>query len=59
MNITATVTLPSAGTASHTAAVTHAETGRTWASPATRSGLAMTAKRTNPRPLSPPEWLSP
>lgn len=59
MNITTTLTLPFAGTASHAAAVAHAETDRTWAPLATRSSLAMSAKRTNPRPLSPPEWLSP
>lgn len=60
MNNTVAFTRPSAGTASHAAAVTlNAGTGRTWALPATRTGLAMAVKPTNPRPLSPPEWLSP
>lgn len=60
MNITATVTVPPAGTPSLAAAVApNAKTARTWAHPAIRVDFPMTAKPTNPRPLSPPEWLSP
>ncbi len=60
MNITAHITLPLAGTTSLAAAVApNAKTARTWAHPAARVDFPMTAKPTNPRPLSPPEWLSP
>jgi hypothetical protein len=59
VNSTETVNLPSAATSRGSFLASDAETRGTWANPAARIGLGMAAKPTNPRSLSPLEWLSP